>query len=152
MRIRQYKNEDCDIVSRLFFETVHSVNAKDYSSKQLTAWANSPDRLKSRRKDLLEQYTLIAEIKGMIVGFGSIDNLGCLDLLYVHKDYQNQGIASALCNELEKGFQVVKTVASITARPFFENRGYIVVKEQEVERLGVKLKNYVMEKKTQPNI
>ena len=38
----------------------------------------------------------------------------------------------------------IKTYASITAKPFFESRGYAVVKEQEVERSGVKLKNYEM--------
>ncbi|MEE1466132.1 MAG: GNAT family N-acetyltransferase, partial [Clostridium sp.] len=38
----------------------------------------------------------------------------------------------------------ITTHASITARPFFEKRGYRVVKEQEVERSGVVLTNYVM--------
>ncbi len=147
MIIRKYINEDCDIVSKLFYDTVHTVNAKDYTEEQLSAWSNNADRLKSRRNDLLKQYTLIAEMNGVIVGFGSIDKSGCLDLLFVHKDYQNQGVATALCNELEKGFLVIKTFASITAKSFFENRGYIVVKAQEVERLGVKLKNYEMQKK-----
>ncbi len=147
MIIRKYINEDCDIVSKLFYDTVHTVNAKDYTEEQLSAWANNADRLKSRRNDLLKQYTLIAEMNGVIVGFGSIDKSGCLYLLFVHKDYQNQGVATALCNELEKGFLVIKTFASITAKSFFENRGYIVVKAQEVERLGVKLKNYKMQKK-----
>jgi len=147
MIVRQYKNEDCDIVSKLFYETVHSVNAKDYTAKQLSVWANNADSLKSRRNDLLKQYTLIAEINGVIVGFGSIDKSGYFDLLFVHKDYQNQGVATALCNELETGYSVIKTYASIIAKPFFEKRGYIVVKEQEVERLGVKLKNYEMQKK-----
>ena len=32
-------------------------------------------------------------------------------------------------------------------RPFFEKRGYRVVKEQQVERQGILLTNYVMEKK-----
>ena len=36
--------------------------------------------------------------------------------------------------------------ASITARPFFEKRGYRVIKEQKVERQGVLLTNFVMEK------
>lgn len=36
--------------------------------------------------------------------------------------------------------------SSITAKPFFEKRGYIVIKEQTVERFGVELRNYVMEK------
>lgn len=147
MRIRKYRDGDCETVSQLFYDTVHTVNAKDYSSEQLAAWANSPDCLKSRREDLISQETLIAEINGVIVGFGSIDNSGCLDLLFVRKDYLNQGVASALCNELEKGFSVVRVFSSVTAKSFFENRGYIVVKSQEAERLGIKLKNYEMEKK-----
>ena len=84
---------------------------------------------------------------GVIVGFGSIDKSGCLDLLFVHKDYQKQGIATALCNELEKGFPVIYTFASVTAKPFFESRGYVVVKEQEAERSGIRLKNFEMKKK-----
>lgn len=146
MLIRQYKNEDCDTVSKLFYETVHSVNAKDYTAEQLSVWANNADSLKIRRDYLLKQFTLIAEIYGEIVGFGSIDKLGYLDLLFVHKDYQKQGIATALCNELEKGFSFINTFASITAKPFFESRGYVVVNEWEAERFGVKLKNFEMQK------
>ncbi len=146
MTIRQYKNEDCDAVAKLFYETVHSVNAKDYTAEQLSAWTNNADSLKIRRDYLLKQYTLIAEINGEIVGFGSIDKLGYLDLLFVHKDYQRQGIATALCNELEKGFSVINTFASITAKSFFEKRGYSVIKSQQVERLGIKLKNFEMQK------
>lgn len=36
--------------------------------------------------------------------------------------------------------------ASITARPFFEKRGYKVIKEQQVEKQGIFLTNFVMEK------
>ena len=58
MIIRRYKNADCDMVAKLFYETVHSVNAKDYTEEQLSVWANNADSLKSRRNDLLKQYTL----------------------------------------------------------------------------------------------
>ncbi len=146
MIIRQYINEDLETIAKLIYETVHTINAKDYNAEQLTAWVKNPDTLKKRHNDLIEQNTLIAEINDVIVGFGSIDKFGCLDLLFVHKDYQNQGIATALCNELEKDFSTIKTFASITARPFFEKRGYSVIKSQEVERLGIKLKNYEMQK------
>ena len=40
----------------------------------------------------------------------------------------------------------IVTHVSITARPFFEKRGYRVVKEQQVERRGIRLTNFVMEK------
>lgn len=55
-----------------------------------------------------------------LVGFCDIDYTGYLDRLYVHKDYQNQGIGTAICNELEQAFTVRKitTHSSITARPF----------------------------------
>lgn len=139
-----YKNEDLETLSALFYDTVHNVNAGDYSPAQLFVWANNRDALKNRRADFSAQKTLVAEINGLIVGFGSIDKNGYLDMLFVHKDYQKQGIATALCNELEACFQTIKTHASITAEPFFENRGYTVVKSQEVVRRGVKLKNYEM--------
>ena len=38
----------------------------------------------------------------------------------------------------------ITTYASITAKPFFEKRGYKVVKERQVERQGIFLTNYVM--------
>lgn len=40
----------------------------------------------------------------------------------------------------------ITTHASITARPFFEKRGYVTVKEQQVIRHNVALTNYIMEK------
>lgn len=147
MIIRRYKNDDFETIAKLFYDTVHSVNAGDYSAVQLSAWAKNCDNLKKRQNDLICQKTLIAEIDGVIVGFGSIDNSGYLDLLFVHKNYQRQGIATALCNELEKGYDIIKTHASVTAKPFFEKRGYAVIKPQEVERFGVKLKNFEMQKR-----
>lgn len=143
--IRPYLNSDCEAVSKLFYETVHSVNAKDYTQEQLFAWVNDEKRLLLRRNDLLLQKTLIAELNRETVGFVSIDKFGCLDLLFVHKDFQRKGIATALCNEVERGFKTVTTYASITAKPFFEKRGYTVLKEQEVERFGIKLKNFEMQ-------
>ena len=85
-----------------------------------------------------------------MVGFGDMDRSGYLDRLYVHKDYQRQGIATAICDRLEREVTVGKitTHASITAKPFFQKRGYEVIKEQQVIRGGVALTNYVMEYKT----
>ena len=69
--------------------------------------------------------------------------------MFVHKDYQGQGIASAVCDEPEKAVntKTITTHASITAKPFFERKGYKVVKEQQAVRDGIALKNYLMEKK-----
>ena len=69
----------------------------------------------------------------------------------MHKDFQGQGVASAICERLEVSITTDKitTHASITAKPFFEKRGYRVVKEQQVIRNAVCLTNYLMEKQQQ---
>ncbi len=82
-----------------------------------------------------------------IIGFGDIDDTGYLDRLYVHSDYQGKGVAAAICDQLERSVQgSIITHASITAKPFFEKRGYKVVQERQVERKGVLLTNFIMEK------
>ena len=93
-------------------------------------------------------HTLVAVEGGQITGFGDMDDTGYLDRLYVHKDFQRHGIAAELCGRLEQAVDVeaITTHASITARPFFAKRGYKVVREQQVERKGVRLTNYVMKK------
>ena len=110
MILRKYKPSDCPEMAELFYNTVHTVNAKDYTKEQL-------------------------------------DAAGYLDRLYVHADMQKKGIAAAICDALERTVKgKIVTHASITARPFFEKRGYTVIKEQQVERQGVLLTNFVMEK------
>lgn len=148
MIIREYKTEDCIEITELFYATVHTVNAKDYTKMQLDVWADGKADIEKWNKSLLEHYSLVAVEDGSIIGFGDIDKTGYLDRLYVHKDYQGKGVATAICAQLEQAVQgTVITHASITAKPFFEKREYKVIKEQQVERKGVLLTNYVMEKK-----
>ena len=123
------------------------VNAKDYTKEQLDAWATGQVDMENWNQSLLEHYSIVALDDGMIVGFGDIDKIGYRDRLFVHADYQRKGVATAICNQLEQVIQGnIVTHASITARPFFEKRGYQVIKEQQVERQGIFLTNFVMEK------
>ena len=126
---------------------MHTVNAADYNNEQLNAWATGHADLEAWNKSLLEHYSIVAVDNGIIVGFGDIDQTGYLDRLYVHADYQGRGIATAIRNKLEQSVSgKIVTHASVTAKPFFEKRGYKVIKEQSVERHGVFLTNFVMEK------
>ena len=99
-------------------------------------------------RSFLAHRTLVAVEGEQIVGFADMDETGYLDRLYVAADRQGQGIATALCDALEgaSSAPLFTTHASLTARPFFEKRGYRVVRAQEVERRGVRLRNFVMEK------
>lgn len=39
MQLREYQPSDCAQMAELFYQTVHSVNAKNYTKEQLDAWA-----------------------------------------------------------------------------------------------------------------
>ena len=148
MTLRDYTKTDCAELAELFYDTVHTVNAKDYTQEQLDAWATGKVNLEAWNESFQAHHTVVAEMDGKIVGFGDIDETGYLDRLYVHKDYQRRGVATAICDALEQRTEAAEftTHASITARPFFEKRGYTVAREQQVERRGVWLTNFVMKK------
>lgn len=147
MVIRRYRQTDCAALAELFYETVHTVCRRDYTQEQVDAWAAGAVDLTAWDASFSSHLTLVAEEDGRILGFADMDETGYLDRLYVHRDAQRRGVASALCDALEGtvGGRFY-THASITARPFFEKRGYRMVRAQEVERRGVVLVNYVMEK------
>lgn len=145
MEIRKYHPSDCRELAELFYHTVHTVNAKDYTEEQLNVWADGKADLEKWNQSLQKHFSVVAVESGTITGFGDIDDTGYLDRLFVHADYQGKGIATAICNELELAVEGnITTHASITAKPFFEKRGYRVVKKQEVEKKGVFLTNFVM--------
>lgn len=148
MEIRRYNRADLAGIIRLFHDTVHNVNIKDYTQEQVDVWAPENVDIEKWDQTLSEHHAFVALNYFKIIGFGDIDDSGYLDRLYVHSDYQRQGVATLLCDTLESVVEagvIIRTHASITAKPFFEKRGYEVVKEQFVERKGIFLKNYVME-------
>lgn len=98
MQLREYIPSDCAQLAELFYQTVHSVNAKDYTKEQLDAWATGEVDLQAWDASFRAHRTIVATESGKIVGFGDMDETGYLDRLYVHKDYQGQGVASAICD------------------------------------------------------
>lgn len=148
MNIRTYQASDCKELAELFYNTVHAINAADYTKEQLDVWATGAVDLEKWNQSLLAHDSVVAVEDDLIVGFGDIAQSGYLDRLYVHKDYQRKGIATTICDELERivDTPTIRTHASITAKPFFEKRGYKVICEQQVERQGLYLTNYIMEK------
>lgn len=148
MFIRPYRSADCPAMAELFYETVHTVCAQDYLPEQLDAWAPGEVDLAAWDASFLTHRTLVAVEGETIVGFADMDGNGYLDRLYVHRDFQRRGVASALCDALEVASEAetFTTHASLTARPFFERRGWRVVRERTVFRRSVALSNFAMER------
>lgn len=153
MVIRDYQEQDAKALAEIYYNTIHKINIKDYTQEQVNAWA-----LRSSLDDLtgwLEKWSklkpMVAVVNDTIVGFAEFNDNGYIDCFYCHHEWQRHGVGSALMGAIEdraKAYNVKCIFAnvSITARPFFETKGFQMVKEQEVEFRGVKFRNNVMEK------
>lgn len=147
--IRQAKQNDLASIQALFVGTIEVVCRHDYSQEQIAVWTSSIENKRRWTDKLMKQYFLIAEIDNKIVGFASLENNEYFDFMYVHKDYQRQGIADSLYAEIlakaiKHGTTLLTSDVSITARPFFEKKGFKVIAEQKNDIKGVEIINYKM--------
>ncbi len=152
-RLRLYRPADLEELIRLFYHSVHTAARRDYTPEELDAWVASPESVDQAAwgESLAAHYTVVAEQDGKLLGFGDMDETGYLDRLYVHGEFQGQGVAASIAQALEGfarglGVERIAVHASRTARGFFQSRGFQVVKAQQVERRGVLLENFVMER------
>jgi len=151
MKIRTYEIGDTQKIVKLFYDTVHEVNIRDYTTAQVDAWAPADIDIESWTQSLSSKFTFVAEDGDTIAGFGELEANGHIDRFYCHKDFQRQGVGKLILTQIESkaqelGLKKLFAEASITARAFFESRGFIVIRKQEVERRDQKFINFVMEK------
>ncbi len=156
IQVRHYQDGDAKFLSQIYYNTIHIVNAKDYSKEQLDAWApwSSVQDYSGWKEKLERTRPFVALIGETIVGFAEFELNGHIDCFYVHHEFQGSGIGSALMREIDtearkKSLPRIYAEVSITARLFFEAKGFHVVKQQTVTTRGVELINFVMEKRHQ---
>jgi putative acetyltransferase len=151
IEIREATNDDLNDIISLFRETVTNVNSKHYSEQQIQVWSSSADDTKRWQDRIDNIYFIVAEENNNIAGFAYLKDGNYFDGLFIHKDYQRQGIASKLLRVIESkvmmnGFDEIKSDVSITALPFFENHYYDVVKKQQKVFKGMTFENYIVSK------
>ncbi|RWW92334.1 GNAT family N-acetyltransferase [Flavobacterium cerinum] len=151
LTLRQAVLTDLDEIKELFTATITTICTNDYTPEQIAVWASTVENSHRWYDAVAGQLFLLAEMDDKIVGFASLDNSTYIDFMYVHKDYQRQGIAEILMEELEieaRDFGTITLTSDVskTARPFFERIGFEVVTEQLNLRRGVEIVNYKMSK------
>ena len=152
MQIRKAKTDDINELRELYYETIITINVKDYNEEQIKVWASTAERTESLLRRINEQYFFVAENDDKkITGFASLDKSGYLDLLYVHKDFQRMGVAKQLLQKIintaiEWNISKLETDSSITAKPFFEKNNFKTIRQQTVTINDVGLINYKMER------
>lgn len=153
--VRGYERGDAEGICRLFYETVREVNLGDYSPEQVRAWAPALPDPGIWHGRMSGRHTLVAEWDGEVVGFAELEEDGHLDMLYCRRDVVGRGVGSLLYAAVEEragglGIGRIFAEASITARPFFERRGFVVLGRNTVVQHGIELTNFSMEKTLRP--
>jgi len=150
--VRQYIPEDAKHLVNIYYYTIHKINIQDYTEDQVNAWAPpSSLKLTGWKKKWETIKPLIALIDNKIVGFTELEANGHIDCFYVHHEYQRVGIGSSLMNAVynkasDLNIKRLFAEVSITVKPFFESKGFKVVKQQIKDIRGVNLTNFIMEK------
>ena len=150
--IRAALQSDAVELKNLFQNTVLAINRRDYSQAEVEDWASCGDDLSNIENMIKTHYFIVAvNQQSEIVGFSSITPQGYLHSMFVHKDFQGEGIATILLNEIEQyaitnGIMRITSEVSLTACPFFEKKGYIVEEEQKRKANQLSLTNFWMAK------
>jgi len=150
LKILDYEESMLDEMMQLFYDTVHTVNAKDYRKDQLNGWAPLKTDKRFWEQRLKKNICKVAFLDGVMVGFTELVDKH-VDTLYVHKDFQRRKVAASLIDEIlqiaeEKNLSVLTTEASITARSFFEAFGFRVTYVKKKLYNGKDFTNFKMTK------
>jgi putative acetyltransferase len=142
---------DIPVLAAIFAAAVQELTGDDYSEAQQEAWAAVADDEAELGRRLASELTLIATLQGAPVGFASLKDNKEIDMLYVHPSVAGQGVATLLCDALEKlaggrGAKSLAVDASDTAVEFFRKRGYVAQQRNSVTVNGEWLANTTMKK------
>ena len=149
--LRPFLPADVPMLAAIFVAAIEELTGDDYSEAQQEAWAAVADDEEAFGKKLAGELTLIATLENAPVGFASLKGKDHIDMLYVHPGAAGQGVASALCDALEKlasgrGAKSLTVDASDNAEPFFKKRGYVAKQRNSVTVNGEWLANTTMQK------
>jgi N-acetylglutamate synthase-like GNAT family acetyltransferase len=150
--VRQANESDLGDITQLFYDTIRNINIRDYSIEEVDDWSSWKVDIDKWLEKMQEQYFVVAVIKNKIVGFSSLAPDGYLDFMFVDKDTQGQGVASVLLSEIERKAieqdnDLIYSDVSLTAKGFFEIKGFIVEKQQLKKSKEKELINFRMIKK-----
>ena len=149
--LRPFLPADTPVLAAIFVAAIEELTGEDYSEAQQQAWASAADDEEQFGKRLASELTLIATLQNSPVGFASLKGADHIDMLYVHPGAAGQGVASMLCDALEKlaggrGAKSLTVDASDNAQVFFAKRGYVAKQRNTVTVNGEWLANTTMQK------
>ncbi|MCU7963363.1 GNAT family N-acetyltransferase [Shewanella sp. SW32] len=165
--IQPYQSCYAREVSELFHLCVHSITHVRYAQAQLMAWSAAPRSAKhwdlrlSRSKAWVVLAIDEATASSVCCGFINVEThfprQGYLDSLYIHPDYQGQGLGEHAYLVLEawakaQGYVRLSLDASYLSKGLFTRMGFIQIQHSYQQKLGQVIPGFYMEKNIGKNI
>jgi putative acetyltransferase len=154
--LRPYRRSDLPQLSEIRYAAIEELTVEDYGEEQRQAWASAGND-EALGERLEKSLTFVALAGGRPVGFIALQDEGLIDQLYVDPAVARTGVASALCDAIERvaaarGINRLAVDASDTAKPLFEKRGFVAQRRSTVEIEGQWLGNTHMTKVLSPRL
>lgn len=151
MTIRRYQPGEESGIWDVYFRATHESNARDYHPDLLNRWAPADQDMTEWRERCLQKNPFVAIMEDRIVGMAELERDGFVDYFYVSPDFQGRGIGSGLLARLEHEAREMKASlltadVSLTAKEFFEARGFIVTEAKLNVIIGHPAPNFAMAK------
>ena len=151
LHVRRYRAGEEAVLRELFYNTIRTVNLRDYSPEQVRAWAPDemdPDRWRAR---IVAMNPFVCVSQDQIAGYAGLLLTGHVDHFFVHRDKQRCGVGRTLMQAIideatRLSLSELTSDVSITARPFFEAHGFRVEQQQSVSLGAVNLTNFRMKR------
>ena len=88
IEITPYSPGVCADLHRIFFDTVRTINIRDYNQAQVEAWAPSDSDLSSWEARIESIKPYFATVNGEIAGFADLQVDGYIDMFFCRADMQ----------------------------------------------------------------
>lgn len=150
VNIRRYRPGEEERLWQIFHDTTHIINGRHYTGEQCERWAPAVVDMPAWRERIRRKNPFVAEENGKILGFAELENDGYIDYFYCDHEHLRCGVGRKLYEAIEKEARRVKmprlhAAVSVTARAFFLQMGFEVVKEQRNIVCGAVAPNFIME-------
>lgn len=151
LRIREFAEGDESELRQVFHSSIHQVASRNYSAEQIEAWAPAQFDAQEWAARMRGIRPFVAELAGQVAGYADLQPDGYIDHFYVAGHAGGQGVGRALMGHIHEAASVqgiarLWSHVSLTAQPFFERAGFVIVERRLVTVRGAALANARMQK------
>lgn len=154
INIRRAKHADAQSIIDSHVRSIREVCSKDYTPEQIEALAGRNFKTEILCQTIDRDFVWVVEVNSQVRGFGQLaildENEAEIMGLYLAPEAIGHGAGKKLITIMKeearsKGMKKIQLYATITAKNFYKNLGFIVIKNDSIKMKGVQIPCFYME-------